>query len=346
MTDKELAPIQQRVMEFVRERFQPGYNHYNIAKLLGDASSRQYYRYFSDSGTSYVLAAYPERFEPASFTYRQIYDLLQEIEVPVPEIIALDGDLGIVLQEDLGNDSLQKILRAAVDKQKTMLLRSAIDHVVKIQTEGSGAFKPEYAGYRLAFDEEKLRWEFDFFRKHYMGNYRHLQSPDSARLDEEFTAIARELAGYPRVLTHRDFHVRNMMLKNGILFVIDFQDARWGPPSYDLASLLKDSLELDPQAINESIDYYLEAMKRRDWAGLPPEVFSEDRFMRQFDLMCVQRLLKALGTYGYQIIVRENFIYEQYMAGSLHRALISLERLPEYPAIRNLVESELSLRKQ
>ena len=185
MSERDLAPIQQRVMEFVRERFQPGYNHYNIAKLLGDASSRQYYRYFSDSGTSYVLAAYPERFELTSFTYKQIYDLLQEIEVPVPEIIDLDGDLGIVLQEDLGNDSLQKVMRAAADKQKSLLLRNAIDHVVKIQTLGSPAFKPDYEGFNLAFDEAKLRWEFEFFRKHYLGNYRQLQlleAWDPARL--------------------------------------------------------------------------------------------------------------------------------------------------------------------
>jgi len=304
MNDKELAPIQQRVMEFVRERFQPGYNHYNVTKLLGDASSRQYYRYFMDSGTSYVLAAYPEQFDPSSFTYKQIYDLLQEVEVPVPEIVDLDGELGIVLQEDLGNDSLQKVLRAAVDKQKTILLRNAIDHVVKIQTRGSRVFHSNCAGYHLAFDEPKLKWEFDFFRKHYLGNYRHLPADRFPGLDEEFTTIARELANYPRVLTHRDFHVRNMMLKNGILFVIDFQDARWGPPSYDLASLLKDSLELDPDAVGESIEYYLDAMRRRDWADLPAETFTEDRFLRQFHLMCVQRLLKALGTYGYQIIVR------------------------------------------
>ncbi len=344
MNDKELAPIQQRVMEFVRERFQPGYNHYNVAKLLGDASSRQYYRYFSDSGTSYVLAAYPEQFDPGSFTYKQIYDLLQEIEVPVPEIIDLDGELGIVLQQDLGNDSLQKILRAAADNQKTILLRNAIDHVVKIQTEGSRAFQPECSGFHLAFDEPKLKWEFDFFRKHYLENYRRLPADGFPGLDEEFTIIARELAEYPRVLTHRDFHVRNMMLKNGILFVIDFQDARWGPPSYDLASLLKDSLELDPGAVAESINYYLEAMQRRGWSDLEPETFSEDRFLRQFDLMSVQRLLKALGTYGYQIIVRENFIYEQYMAGSLHRALMSLEQLDAFPITRKLVESELSNR--
>lgn len=343
MTDQP-PPIQQRVMEFIRERFQPGFNHYNVTKLLGDASSRQYYRYFRDDGDSYILAAYPESFDPQHFSYREIYDLLQEIEVPVPEILVMDGELGIVLQEDLGNDSLQKILRNAAEKERMLLLRNAIDHVIAFQSAGTQAFRPEYEGYQLAFDEAKLKWEFDFFRKHFLHNYRKADPASTVGLEDEFTTIARELSTYPRVLTHRDFHVRNMMVKNGILYVIDFQDARWGPPSYDLASLLRDSLDLDAETVQESVEYYLDQAKRSDFFGLTEDVFSEKAFARQFHLMCVQRLLKALGTYAYQIIVRENFIYEQYMGGSLHRAHLSLTELQRFPAIERMVERELRAR--
>ena len=85
MSNEEFPPIQQRLMRFVRERFQPGYNHYNVSKLVGDASSRQYYRYVTDDGASYILAAYPEPFDTSKFTYRQIYDLLQEIAIVIGE---------------------------------------------------------------------------------------------------------------------------------------------------------------------------------------------------------------------------------------------------------------------
>ncbi len=342
MTEPVFPPIQQRLMEFIRRRFEPGFNHYNVTKLVGDASARQYYRYFSDDGESYILAAYPEPFDPGKFSYKEIYDLLQEIEVPVPEILQMDGPLGIVLQEDLGNDSLQKIFRVAGEKQRLLLLKTSIDHIVAIQWRGTRAFRPEYEGFSLAFDEAKLKWEFDFFRKHYLGNYRRQPWDQSEVLDPEFQRIAAELASYPRILAHRDFHVRNMMVKQGILYVIDFQDARWGPPSYDLASLLKDSLELDDDTVAEAVEYYLDQVSRAEFVGLDPHVFDPAAFRRQFHLMCIQRLLKALGTYGYQIKVRENFIYEQYMAGSLHRALLSLEVLPEFPAIRRMVESELA----
>jgi aminoglycoside/choline kinase family phosphotransferase len=226
-----------------------------------------------------------------------------------------------------------------------MLLKEAVDHIVTIQENGTKALKPEYEGSRLAFDEEKLFWEFSFFFKHYFGNYQRTEISDKGNLLAEFRSISRELSAFPRLLCHRDFHVRNMMVKKGILYVIDFQDARWGPPCYDLASLLKDSLELDSDTVEELIDYYLTAIARRKYLDLPSHHFDREAFDRQFQLMCVQRLLKALGTYAYQIIVRENFIYEQYMAGSLHRALSSLRALPqEFPAIQSLIEEELQRR--
>ncbi len=341
MSHEEFPPIQQRLMRFVRERFKPGYNHYNVSKLVGDASSRQYYRYVTDDGQSYILAAYPEPFDASKFPYSQIYDLLREIAIPVPEIIKIDSELGIVLQEDLGNEPLQKTLIDADDRQKLLLLKEAIGHILTIQEKGTQALKPEYEGHGLAFDEEKLNWEFRFFARHYLGSYRRRDLPQRDLLMAEFEKISSLLAAYPRLLCHRDFHVRNMMVKKGILYVIDFQDARWGPPSYDLASLLKDSLELGVESVEELVQHYCQEAERRSFFGLAEAHFAPDEFRRQFNLMCVQRLFKALGTYAYQILVRDNFIYEQYMAGSLHRALLALNELPEFAQTRQLVEAEL-----
>lgn len=330
-------------MQFIRQKFSPGYNHYNVRKLLGDASARQYYRYVTDSGISYILAAYPEPFDTGSFSYNQIYDLFQSIEVPVPEIEGVDGNLGIVLQQDLGDESLQKTLIRADEKQKKLLLKDAIGLIVRIQEKGTAEFKPEYVGFQLAFDDAKFKWELEFFQRHYINSYRKLNLQNENELGEEFARLATELAGYPRVLCHRDFHVRNMMVHNGILYVIDFQDARWGPPSYDVASLLKDSLELDLEIIDELMEFYLRrALSSETLNQL--DAFETDDFRRQFNLMSIQRLLKALGTYAYQIIVREHFIYEQYMAGSLHRALLSLDAIPEFPVLKGIVENELKTR--
>ncbi|MFH1964279.1 MAG: phosphotransferase [Acidobacteriota bacterium] len=334
-------PIQQRLMEFIRKELSPENGSYSVRKLLGDASSRQYYRYVAGSGESYIMAAYPEPFSAEHFSYREIYDLLRLIDVPVPEILKIDGSLGIVFQEDLGDESLQSTLAETPANMKKILLESAMDMIIKIQEKGTNAFKPEYEGHKLAFDHEKLIWEFNFFNKHYLGNYRGVQYTSADRINSEFEVIAEELSSLPRVLCHRDFHVRNIMVKNGIQYLIDFQDARWGPMVYDVASLLKDSLTLNQETINSVLLYYREEISKCELPDQNQEGLEPEAFLRQFHLMSIQRLLKALGTYGYQVIVRDNFIYEQYMKGSLQRVALSLRELAEFPHIEYMIEKEL-----
>ena len=335
-------PIQQRLMEFIREELSPSNGNYSVRKLLGDASSRQYFRYVSTDGESFIMAAYPEPFSPDHFSYLEVYEILRLIDVPVPEILKIDGRLGIVFQEDLGDESLQGLLAETPPNMRKILLENAVDMIIRIQEKGTEEFKPEHEGYALAFDEEKLVWEFNFFRKHYLGNYRGAGQPDSEGIDREFQAIAGELANLPRVLCHRDYHVRNIMVKNGIQYLIDFQDARWGPLVYDLASLLKDSLSLDDETIRSVLDYYRQEISKCSLPRFEGGIPDNEAFLRQFHLMSVQRLLKALGTYGYQVVVRGNFIYEQYMKGSLDRALHSVRALGEFPMIEEMVERELN----
>jgi N-acetylmuramate 1-kinase len=331
-------PVQQRLMEFIRSQFRPGYNHYNVRKLLGDASARQYFRYVSEPSDSYILAAYPEPFDPGSFPFKQVHDLFREIGLPIPRILALDGKLGIVLQEDLGDETLHRHILTTSAADKLKLLQRAVDHIVEMQLQGTGRLRPEWEAAKLAFDEEKLCFELRFFRRHYMGAYRNLEW-DEEKIMEEFSRIAAELSRRRRFLCHRDYHIRNLMLKGGEVYIIDFQDARWGPASYDLVSLLKDSIELEDVETEVLIDYYLSRM-----AGVISP--ADELFRREFHLMAIQRLLKALGTYGYQITTRGNFIYEQYIAGSLHRLIDALQVIPEFPYIHSVVEKELSGRSE
>src|SRR5204863_8597652 len=111
-------------------------------------------------------------------------------------------------------------------------------------------------------------------------------------LREEFADIVRELASEPPVLCHRDYHSRNLMLHESQLYIIDFQDARMGPDTYDLVSLLRDSyVDLPEQTVDELMAYFLALKGVRE---------TEDTFRQRFHLMALQRNLKALGTFGYQ----------------------------------------------
>ncbi len=336
MTVASFPPVQQRLMEFIRHRFDADSSQYNVLKLLGDASSRQYFRVVDEHCNSFVIAAYPEPFDPDRFTYHQVYLLLREAALPVPQILGMDGSLGIVLQEDLGDESLQRRLLTGNAEEATRFIEEAVRLLIDIQCRCSPLVKPDTDASRLAFDEEKLTWELHFFRRHY-GGYRQIAFEPLDSISSEFDRLAAGLAAYPRFLCHRDYHVRNLMIKDERLHIIDFQDARQGPALYDLVSLLKDSIQLSAEEVDRLISYYIGQCAICDSPALE---IGESSLRRQFDLMTIQRLLKALGTYGYQITQRGNFIYEQYIEGSLNRALDALRSVGEFPYIQAVVEEE------
>jgi hypothetical protein len=130
------------------------------------------------------------------------------------------------------------------------------------------------------------------------------------------------------VLCHRDYHSRNLMLHQDSLYIIDFQDARMGPDTYDLVSLLRDSyVDIKDAALDELIAYFL-ALKG---------VQDDQEFRRRFDLMALQRNLKALGTFGYQTATRRNPVYIQYMPRTLRYARTNLEKYPRFARLRELL---------
>jgi aminoglycoside/choline kinase family phosphotransferase len=182
----------------------------------------------------------------------------------------------------------------------------------------------------VAFDVEKLTWELDFFVKYFIEGYRGvvLADADQAALQQEWATLAGELAAEPRVLCHRDYHSRNLMLSGQNLYIIDFQDARLGPDTYDLASLLRDShVDITDRELDELIAYFLALKGGGD----------EAEFRRRFDLMALQRNLKALGSFGYQTLTRRNPVYIQYMPRTLRYARTNLEKYDRFATLRRLL---------
>ena len=335
-TFADFPSTEQRLMEFIQRQFRPGVRECCLSKLVGDASARQYFRYVAHPGESYILATYPEAFDPHQFPYKQVYDLLRGIGLPVPKIIRMDGKLGIVLQQDLGDESLEQHFLTATEQQRKNLLFQTIDYIVAIQQRGVKELRPEYAASHLALDKEKLSSELRFFYHHYLSGYRKSPVENENRLMEELTCLVSQLARYPRLLCHRDYHVRNLILNDNQVYIVDFQDARWGPPLYDLVSLLKDSIQLETQETSEYQDYYL---THSTWQSATLTQIRQD-FHHQFHLTCAQRLLKALGTYGYQVTACGNLPYKQYIPGTLSRVVASLQDLEEFPYIRSVMEQE------
>jgi hypothetical protein len=307
------------IRQYLREK-RPG-DTVRVAPLSGDASTRRYYRVV-DGGRSYVLALYPEPFVAEELSYLAVHGLLEGYGLPVPATVDVDGGRGIVLQEDLGDRTLQEVLRDAGDGEHDGLYREAVDEVAQLQMRAAQG--PQKADcFRIAFDIEKLSWELHYFLKHFLEGHRgcDLTVEDRATLSEAFHELSHEIASWPRVLCHRDYHSRNLMLHRERLFWIDFQDARMGPATYDIASLLRDAYVDVPEDLREELK---ERFRQTATPDEPREVFR-----RRFDLMCVQRNLKALGTFGYMATVRQNPVYLPYIPRNLAHARHNLSRYPE-----------------
>jgi aminoglycoside/choline kinase family phosphotransferase len=203
--------------------------------------------------------------------------------------------------------------------------------IATLQHRGAELASPEYLPYGVAFDVEKLTWEMDFFIKHFIEAYRGIVIPPDAReeLRREFAVLIESLATEPRVLCHRDYHSRNLMLHDSQLYIIDFQDARMGPDTYDLVSLLRDSyVDLPEQTVSELLAYFL---------ALKGQSGDQREFRQRFDVMALQRNLKALGTFGYQTTARRNPVYIQYIPRTLRYVRDNLEQLSQFARIRELL---------
>ena len=306
-----------------------------VLPLTGDASDRRYFRAILRDGNSLVLALHAGPIDFDTLPFVAVSRLMREVPLPVPELLHHSNPLGIIAQQDLGDVTLQAHLGAATADEHAALYRQAVLFIARLQQRGQELASREYPSFSVAFDTDKLSWELEFFYKYFIRQYRGA-SPglDVQRaLSEEWSRMVEELAGEPRVLCHRDYHSRNLMLHDGSLFIIDFQDARMGPDTYDLASLLRDSyVDLSSSQVDELIAYF--AVLTRGGGESEADI---SEFRRRFDVMALQRNLKALGTFGYQTVTRGNTVYIQYIPRTLNYVRANLAKYPRFGRLQELL---------
>jgi N-acetylmuramate 1-kinase len=322
-----------RVETFVASRFASP-QAVEVSPLSGDASTRRYFRARTGEGTS-VLALYPEPFQVESLSFVVVHRLMAGWELPVPAILDGNGELGVLLLEDLGDVTLQIALADATEAAKVDFYREALDDLVRLQREAAKAPQRSEC-FHIAFDIEKLTWELHYFLKHFLEGLRgaDLSTQDRSVLSEGFHRLSEEIASWPRVLCHRDFHSRNLMPHRGRLYWIDFQDARMGPATYDLASLLRDSyVDLGEEFVADRAEEFRQA-------AVPGE--AREVYTRRFELTSIQRNLKALGTFGYMATVRENKVYLPYIPRTLAHVRRNLERHPELGGLLRVLARHLA----
>ncbi len=263
-------------------------NSFTLQPASADASFRRYYRVTFEDRSLIAMDAPPQHEDCTPFL--RVAEILAGCGVHVPAIMARNLDWGFLLLSDLGNTTFLQALTEEPDRVNE-LYNAATDALVKIQL-------PHHAESLPPYDEALLRRELDLFPDWYIA--KHLQveltGDQLAMLNAVFAKILQNNLAQPRVLVHRDYHSRNLMLTTPNPGIIDFQDAVSGPITYDLVSLLKDAyIRWDEERILDwAIRYWEKARK----AGLP---VSTDfaAFYRDFEWMGVQRYLKVLGIFAW-----------------------------------------------
>lgn len=313
-----------RVLSFAARRF--GADAV-VEHLAGDASDRSFFRLRVPGLGSVVAMVHAEPFRLEDLPWFQHARFLGSLGADVPALVSSWPGEGILLVQDLGDDTLMEVLGSATAERRHFLYRQAVQIIASLQKDGTPALPEDLPASRTALDTDRLLFELRFFMEHYAGSLlgRTLRHAESALLEDWFVDLATEVASYPFVLCHRDFHSRNLMLRGNRLYMIDFQDARMGPWLYDLASLLRDSyVELPEELVEEMLDFFLEALGSETGpsrAGLPAE-----ELHRQFEMTSLQRNIKAVGTFAFQATSRGKDFYLRYIPHTLELVRANLAR--------------------
>ena len=277
-------PRQSQIRTWLLGQF-PGQS-FTLTPASADASFRRYYRVAFDDGRTCILMDAPPENEDCR-PWLHVQQVLHDAGIHVPEVVAQDLEQGFLLLSDLGDTTYLDVLDA---ENAPALYADAITALVKIQAASRPGVLPDY-------DRNLLKRELDLFPEWFLGRHHSLVLGDKEReeIEQVFERILTINLAEPKVFVHRDYHSRNLMVTQPNPGIIDFQDAVYGPISYDLVSLLKDAyIEWDEEV---SIDWLIRYWEQARKAGLPvsPD-FAE--FHRDYEWMGVQRHIKVLGIFS------------------------------------------------
>jgi len=284
-------------------------------RIEGDGSDRQWSRW-KGTGGSMVLADHGLRTTSAVAevdAFVAIGRHLKDRQIPVPAIYFADTFAGLVFLEDLGNTSLQRVVQAQPSRERVLAAyRLVIDDVVRMAEDGASGFDPRWTFQTPSYSRAViLKRECRYFQDAFLIGYAGVDLAGDD-LGDEFNRIADgALTGGDSSFMHRDLQSRNIMLKDDRFYFIDFQAGRFGPPQYDLASLLIDPyVELAPDEQNALLEHALRRMAQR-------RPIDSAQFRRGFTYCALSRNLQVLGAFGFLSKVKGKPQFARYIPAAL-----------------------------
>jgi aminoglycoside/choline kinase family phosphotransferase len=253
----------------------------------------------------------------------------RKYSIPVPELLNVESEKMNAVFEDLGDLSLYSYLKCPREqKEIEEVYKRIIDILILIHTVATKHITECPLLQNRIFDYEHLRWETTYFIERFIQGIRDIKVKNLSALYDEFHRLAQKVDSFPKTIMHRDFQSQNIMItKGGIPRVLDYQSARWGPPAYDVASLLWDPYyRLDDDIREKLLNYYIKLR------GITEE-------FRETLLLCrLQRHMQALGAYGFLSKIKDKKYFMKHIPEALRllKEDVSLSK-EKYPELYNLV---------
>jgi hypothetical protein len=347
--------FRQLLCDKLHAAFGAGTALHSLVALTGDASSRRYHRAFLRASgvaksiivmelpagaglplSSEELAIFKEG--PRELPFLNVHRFLSKIGVRVPAIYGHWEDERILLLEDLGDTALWDQVQESADEQVLTWYQKAIDELLILHTRGTQSRDDSCIAFQQRFDAKLYLWEFDHFIE--WGLEKRPEAKVSAAavatLRRTFGDIASILERCSNCFSHRDYHSWNLMVHDGAVRVIDFQDALLAPPQYDLASLLNDRVTdsvVRPHLEERLVNYYID--KSRDLSG---RAMSVDEFFEIYRLSAIQRDLKVVGRFYYLDLVKGKPGYRKFIAPTARRLLSNFPHTAQTKTILPLLQ--------
>ena len=300
---------------------------WRAAPLYGDASARSYFRIAGAGDQRYMVAWYPPEVRPDLERFLRSYQAITG-RARVPEV--LRSGASSVAQVDVGDETLYEILHRQ-PQRGAALYRDAIDLLVAFQRSD-----PEAQAINPPFDREKFMDELLMTEEYYvtalMGSRDHVA--ERRKMYEELCDI---ITHHPYILCHRDYHGQNIHVVNDVLYMIDYQDLRMGPDTYDMASLLRDrgvARLLGTEAELELLRYY-------GSQACPAE--SNEDLLRRYRQTLLQRSLKILGTFASQALLRDRKHYLDFIPPTLESIRFCVDGLPRFATLPDIFPMRFQL---
>jgi N-acetylmuramate 1-kinase len=305
--------------------------HVRIEPIPNDASFRRYYRVFAQDNSLIAVDSPPEVQNNQAFVH--IAQAFLQAKLPVPQVLRVDFDAGFLLLSDLGDLQLLNVINTS---NMDYYYQAAMANLARLQR------CQNFRSWQLPiFDSEMLLQELYYFHEWYLITHLKLELSlqEMTILQQAYELLLFEILRQPKVCVHKDYHSKNLMvLPDNRLGILDFQDALWGPVSYDVVSLLKDCYVNWQE---ERITHWLEQFWHNYLGKSEKAALSLAQFQRDFDWMCLQRHLKIIGIFARLYHRDQKTNYSQYIPRLLQSVIWVCERYREFSPLKKFLQERV-----